>query len=155
MVETGELGESAGERVAQSDAEGRGFAGRLQIARSLAEALRSPAEVLDSAASDFIERVDRMNIMMQYMFAHWEEDSADLEESRSFGQNMISMVQSAVESETGVTTMIQGVKSLRRISRDLGPVARSLEVALNRILQGTSKMAEWLEPLTRLFDEQV
>jgi hypothetical protein len=84
----------------QSDAEGLGFAARLQIARRLATTLQAPADSLNSA--DFFDRVARMDVMMKYMISHWEEDPADLEDSRGFGDGFLSLLDSTADGEQGV-----------------------------------------------------
>jgi hypothetical protein len=155
MAQTGSLSEEAGAEIAQSDAQGLGFAGRLQIARRLAANLQAPADSLNSAAADFFDRVARMDVMMKYMISHWEEDPADLEDSRGFGYGFLSLLDSTADSEQGVRAMIQGVRTLKKIARDLASVGSSIEVSMNKILQGMAVMMTWRDPLTLLFTRPV
>lgn len=151
MAETGSLSEAAGERTAQSDARGGGFGGRLLVTRQLANDLRVPTEVLDTSAGEFLEQVQRMDAMMQYMFSRWAQDPEDVQESREFGEGILSLIDAAEESESGINNMIQGARTLRGVSRDLSPVAKSIVISLNRMLQGTATMGAWREPLRAIF----
>ncbi len=151
MAETGTLSEAAGERTAQSDARGGGFGGRLLVARQLASDLRAPTEVLEISAGEFLERVQRMDAMMQYMFSRWQQDSSDVEDSREFAEGMLSLIDAAEDSESGINQMIQGTRTLRGIARDFNPVAKSIVVSLNRMLQGTAIIVAWREPLRTIF----
>lgn len=121
MNEIGTLSQEAGAEIAQSDAQGLGFAGRLQIARRLATNLQSPADSLDSAAVDFLDRVGPMDVMIKYMITPWEEVPEDLEESREFGHSFLFLLDSAEESEGGVRGMLQGARALKKSRATLRP----------------------------------
>ncbi len=153
MSEVGALSESAGARIAESDARGGGFGGRLIIARQLAEDLRPQADVLDTAAREFAVRAETMDAMMQYMFSRWGEDPSEVEESIGFGHAMLSMIEAAAESEVGMESLITGSRSLKRISRDLAPVGKSMEVSVNKMLTATHVIIAWRDQLRSLFGD--
>ena len=151
MEATGTLSRAAGERLAKSDAEGRGFGGRLQVARQLAKDLQLPADELGSASTEFLDRVDQMDAMMQYIFRNLQGGAEDAEGTRDFAKAMLGMVNSAEGSEEGVRAMLDGAKILQTVARDLKPVGKSIEVAINRILQGIATITDWGGPLQTLF----
>jgi len=47
--------------------------------------------------------------------------------------------------------MLDGAKILQTVARDLKPVGKSIEVAINRILQGIATITDWGGPLQTLF----
>lgn len=107
------------------------------------------------AAADFFDRVARTDVMMKYMIYHRKEDPADLEDSRGFGDGFLSLLDSTADSEQGVRAMIQGVRTLKKIARDLASVGSSIEVSMNKLLQGMAVMMTWRDPLTLLFTRPV
>lgn len=135
------------EQVEYSDARRGGFAGRLRIARELAGELSAPAASLEEEAEDFIGEATKLDVMMRYIIGRYRHDEMDDEERESvktFLQgDILRFIDAAESSEVGIRGMLGASISLRKFSRDLAPISKTLERALNQFLRGIAMFSEW------------
>jgi len=139
----------AGAQVAESDEKKAGFAGRLLIAKQLASNLESPTAGLESAALDYESRVEKVDSMVRYLALRIGEERGDGEEANEFVTSVLGLVDAAEASEEGIRAMIGATHTTRRIARDLVPVSKRIESALNRFLGANATIAAWRDPLAR------
>lgn len=147
IVEVSDLVNEAGRQVAESDAGRGGFAGRLRVAKKLASDLHEPSATLEAVSGEFNSEVAKMDAMMQYLIARISDDPTEAAEAHSFVQSVIGMVDASQESEDGIRGMISGAVTMRKIARDLVPVSRTIERALNQFLKGIAAISAWRAPL--------
>lgn len=147
VVEVGKITEEFKGRVEESDKKGGGFAGRLRLTRELAAELKEPAQSLEEEAADFVGEVGKMDAMVRYIIGGYREeemDDAERESIRSFlHDSIIPFIDAAEGSEPGIRGMLRGSMSLRKFARDLTPVSKTLERALNQMLRGIAMFSEW------------
>lgn len=150
MEETGGLASDAQGKIAESDARNGGFAGRLNVARQLAKDLTPPAVALEEAATEFNAGIAKIDAMLQYVIARSAEEPA---EAQGFIRSVLSMIDASEASEVGVRGMLNGAITLRTIARDLSPVSKMMERAMNQFLRGMGVISGWREPLTGLLED--
>jgi len=153
MEESGNLAAESKAKMDESDAHRGGFAGRLKVARDLAVDMKPSATGLEEAAAEFNAGIAKVDAMMQYVITRSSDDPAEAEEAQEFIRSALGMIDAAEESEVGVRGMLAAVVNMRKIARDLAPVSKTMERALNQFLRGIAVMVEWRSPLRNLFVE--
>lgn len=144
LNEVSDIARAAGERLPTS------FAGRLQVARSLAQDLAPAADGLESDANDFYGDLMSVDAMLRYVFERIASGAERIDDARGFFGAIINLVDAAEGSAVGMTNFRNSVPQLRRMARDLEPVSRTLERAASRFLEGISMMSTWRAPAESL-----
>lgn len=153
MQETGGLAADAQGNVKESDARKGGFAGRLNVARQLATDLTPPAVALEIAATEFNAGIAKIDAMLRYIIARSTEEPAEAGEAQGFVRSVLGMIDASEQSEVGVRGMLTGAISLRKIARDLSPVSKMMERAMNQFLKGMGVISGWRDPLNGLLKD--
>lgn len=153
MQEAGGLAQDAQARIAESDARRGGFAGRLGVAKELANQLAEPAAAMEEAAASFDESLATIDAMIQYIITRANGDAQEATDGREFFKSVLGMVAESDTAEDGIRGMLAAVVNLRRIARDLKPVSQTMERALNRVLGGMQTIHGWAAPLRALVED--
>jgi hypothetical protein len=147
---TGEIGEFSGDfaqRISESDAQGKGFAGRLLLTRELAAKLTEPSNQLESLANDFYADISRLDAMVQYIVARYQSGEETLDAGgQTFLQSLVGLIDSAEGGAVGITQFRDGTRTLSQMSRDLDPAAKTMGRANNRLLEGIALISAWRGP---------
>jgi hypothetical protein len=146
----GEIGELSGDfaqRISESDAQSKGFAGRLLLTRELAAKLTEPSNQLESLANDFYADISRLDAMVQYIVARYQSGEEILEAGGlTFLQSLVGLIDSAEGGAVGITQFRDGSRTLSQMSRDLDPAAKTMGRANNRLLEGIALISAWRGP---------
>lgn len=137
-------------RIEASDAAGKGFAGRLLIARELAEEFEEPSAKLESYGNDFYDDVLRMDAMIQYLISRVESEDESGDELASYFTSTLGLIDSADKAAVGIVKFRNGAQSMKKISSALAPRSKTLSQAATRFLEGIAVMGAWREPIERL-----
>lgn len=147
LVTVGEFSKDAGARMPSS------FAGRLQVARELAETLREPADHLEADGNEFYADVRSVDAMMQYVFQRLESGEESVAKAEEFLTSIVSLIDAAEEGAVGMTSFRNGAPQLRKIARDLEPVSSTLQRSASRFLEGIAMMSAWRETSEALLQQ--
>ncbi len=141
---------SATTEISNSDAQGKGFAGRVIVSRGLAAALKEPSEKLESIGDEILLRVQKVDLMVRYILARFEEDPSEFEQGQSLLTNLSEFVDTAAGAGASSAEFLQGIRNLRKISRDLAPASKSIERSTNRYLQSVELIVGWRSKILEL-----
>lgn len=153
MGSLGTLSTEAAAEIADSDAKKKGFAGRLVIARKLAEAMDAPAADFESASNEFFSDISTLDTMIQYVLGRYQDGGEDVDaDAQIFLTSLSGLIESASGAAVGVTNFRDGAKTLAKMSSALAPVSKTLVRASSRYLEGIGVMSRWSEPVRDLLD---
>jgi hypothetical protein len=143
MQELTILAGDAGERIGQSDSRGGGFAGRLNVAKQLANELKQPAEQFEDRANEYFNLVEKADAAMQFIIESVISDPAELEANREFFSQVAALSDGAEEASVGMTQMLQGARDMRKISSVLASPSKAIARSINRIIKGNEMIESW------------
>jgi methyl-accepting chemotaxis protein len=150
MTTIGELTNEAAVGLTASDAAGRGFAGRLNVARQLAAALEEPASRLLDLASHYSAQLRTVDAGVNTLIDVAPE-TADSEEERESVRELFGGIREmAMTSRGNVEALKEFMRTLETtasFSRDLRPPLQRIREALQRILDGQVVMDEWVRQI--------
>lgn len=124
----------------RSDNEGRGFAGRLRVAKELAEKWNGPADLLEAQADEYGREVDSLIAMIEYIVTKIEDGEESVEETRVFLESMADLAENAGEANVNIAEMATQARDTRKISRVLNDVGTRINRALNRFIASSAKI---------------
>lgn len=141
----------ATEEIKRSDAAGKGFGGRMFIARKTARELAEPAEQIVSLANDFatqLHEVDEgIRALVNRIAVGLEEDPSSKEAVCEFFR-VVDKVSDTAHHALGQTRqMIDAMEPLGKASRDLRPPLRRLKEGLTLLYEARNVMAEWVHAI--------
>lgn len=153
MTQMGSIATASKVDLDESDRRGKGFAGRLHVVRSMARELEEPARLFEEYAGQYIARVTTVNTMVEYVLDRLEADPDELQQSRGFLLPVLGLVNAADTSAVSLTGFAAQVVGLRKVSKDLSPVSKTIEKSLNRFLQGNGVISGWRERVEAAIDQ--
>lgn len=144
------LTNAAAERIQRSDAQGKGFAGRLLVARQLAADLAPVAAgILKLGQRYAAELVDIDPSMLALVRAASESASQEnvneeeINSVRELFQNLELLVRASRENADALSNLVRLLGDNASLSRDLRPVLRQIQAGLRHVLDGQAVMEEW------------
>jgi hypothetical protein len=153
LEEIGALTQDATLRIQQSDAEGKGFAGRLSVARALARALDEPADKLlalgSSYASDLLA-VDAGFLTLIDVVDEGLDTEEDREMAREFFTTIHEMGRISAETVGELRGFSQAIEQTAGFSRDLRPTLRRIQDAVRRVTDGQAVIEAWVSRINRV-----
>lgn len=149
----GETTSAATRSLHESDAGGHGFAGRLLVAKKLAEDLRNPSDSFEQQANEFFADVQRVDAMVTYMVDRLRSGVEDPSESIGFLNSGLALVDAAEQSAVGITNYRESIKGLRKQSKLLDAPAKALERGASRMLEGIAILSAWRSPMTEVLPD--
>lgn len=126
--------------VEESDRRGKGFAGRLLITRRLAASLSDPCRKFEELANEYLESLNKTNVMVDYLMERMEREG---DRSESFLNSLLGLTDAADTTNVQLATFLEQARNLRKISRELAPISKTIERSLNRYMKGNSTIIEW------------
>jgi hypothetical protein len=153
MEEIATASEEAARHIERSDAQGKGFAGRLTAARTLATRLNPlAAEVLELGtqyASDLVTVDSGVLTLIRRAAEEGVEDPEEREAACELFNSLRKAAAAGRENVASLTELTETIRQTAQMSRDLRPPLGDIENGLRRVMDGQAVMDEWV----RLMDE--
>jgi hypothetical protein len=150
LQEMGDAANEAGDLIERSDAQGKGFAGRLTAARQFARRI-------DPAASEFAElgtsyATDLVTVDSGFLTLIRSATDRELsDEDRRAACQMFGaireMAAAGQENVEALSALIDSIRQTAAMSRDVRPPLRKVETALQRVMDGQAVMDEWVRAI--------
>jgi len=153
IVDLGRQMEEAQAAMEAADARGKGFAGRLTVARNLAHELSDPGDEVVSLGNDFVERLNDVDsgirAIIEMVAQSAQDDPEDKAAILDFFGTIRELAVSAHEGLGSIDDFLTQVEPLERMSRDLRAPLRKFRQGLTLMLEARAISDEWV----RLVDE--
>lgn len=136
--------------IAESDRKGKGFAGRLNIARQLARELGPVANRLQEVGQRYsanLRAVDPAVLLLirlaDDVVRSGEVSPDDLAAVNTYFEGLDNLVTASDQSVDSLRGLIASIGDNLTFSRDLNPVLKRLQVGLRNVIDGQSLIEEW------------
>ncbi len=141
----GRVTEEATEKMARSDAQGRGMKGRLAVTVEYANGLTRIAEELDRDVDDFADAMSAVSAGNLALIERLEEDPTQLQDpqARDFGLVLRQAAQTARETASSLSEFVSLIMENAKMARALREPSRRISDALNRFTQASALVDEW------------
>jgi hypothetical protein len=153
LEEIGVLTQDAALGIHQSDAQGKGFAGRLNVARELAQKLDAPADKLlalgSSYASDLLA-VDAGFLTLIDVIDEGLDSEDDRQTARDFFATIYGMGRTSREMVANLKEFSRAIEQTAGFSRDLRPTSRKIQDAIRRVTDGQAVIDTWVSRIDRV-----
>jgi len=143
MDEYGAVATDATTKIAASDANRGGFAGRLVIARELAQQLTEPANELDELSIAYADKTKQIGAAMDYFLSRAEKDPDERTSMTPFLGSVVYMSDAASQGSVGVTKLVHSIKDLPKLARVLAPLSKVMSRGLSRVLASNETITSW------------
>jgi hypothetical protein len=144
----GQIMTEANEEMQRSDRAGKGFGGRLYIAKKVARRLAEPADHLAQLGSTYASQMHEVNGGIRALIQSVPEGGpADAEELQSVCEFFNAIREMAASAETGlgqIEEMVHSASALEAMSRDLRPPLRRMKEGLTRTIEARAVIREWV-----------
>jgi hypothetical protein len=134
--------------IERSDAQGKGFAGRLMVSRRYAAVLSSCADELEPIVRDYTANLQLVDPMTQLLFRIVME-TGQFEDLRPFIESVRSMAEASIPSLESIDGFVAILRDNAKWSKDLRAPSRRIETALRQLTESREMFKNWL----RLADE--
>jgi hypothetical protein len=154
MGEMSEAMATATEGNEESDRQGRGFAGRLNVARQLASDLDEPIGNYEATAERYLSAVALGDSSIKYMVsrvAEGHEPRADFDE---LFNDIIELAAVVHENSIILQDYRGGLRVTSRLASVLRPLMQRADHAVLRFLRANEMIEGWAEAIGELPDEQ-
>lgn len=143
IVEMGGLAERSAERMAQSDAAGKGMRGRLQVATQYATGLSAIADKLETSVDHYASVLDAVSAGNLALIERMEDDPEALEEAQTFGMTLRLLASTTRESVGGLAGLVDSIRENASLSRVMREPSNRTTAALDRFVDATAVIDEW------------
>lgn len=144
----GQLMESATQDFRRADAQGKGYAGRLVIARQLASEIEGPAERILAAGNDFASQLHRVDDGIRIIIANAADELAADPKLRERVCEFFTMLRTLAASIHGGLEKSEGfihvIQETEGLSRDLRSPLRKMRQGLTTMLEAREVADEWV-----------
>ncbi|WP_081903875.1 toll/interleukin-1 receptor domain-containing protein [Microbispora rosea] len=133
------------ERVNESDAKGKGFAGRLLVLRDFAEKLDPLADRMTSISHQYATQIVEIDPAMQIILRELAEstEEANSEQALEFIAGMEELTRGAEAAMGPLRELVTTLNQAKGLSRDLRKPLRKLSDALRSLLDSHAVMEDW------------
>lgn len=139
--------------VDRADAQGKGFAGRLVIARMVAGKLKEPVDQIRSDSNEFASQLhqvdDGLRALIDRAAAEVEGTPASRPAVCEFFDTIRQLSASAHEGLEAVRQIIESIAPVESLSRDLRPPLRRLREGLTVMVEAQEVTDEWVQLIER------
>lgn len=144
----GQIITEANDEMQRSDQAGKGFGGRLYVAKKTARRLVEPADHLARLGSTFASQLHEVNGGIRALIqAVPEGGPVDADELQSVCEFFHALRAMAASAETGlgqIEEMVHSASALETMSRDLRAPLRRMKEGLTRTIEGRAVIREWV-----------
>jgi hypothetical protein len=150
LGEIGEITDQATKDLAQSDARGGGFGGRLVVTRRFAEKLHDPASKLDVEVANYLEQLLAVDQTIMLLLQILTENPSQIGGSAEFLDVVVDMADKADEGLAGSETLAAVLGDNAKWSKDLRAPSQQIERALRQMADTRSIFQTWKSEITEL-----
>jgi TIR domain len=147
------IAQQSTEDIHLADQQGKGFAGRLSVARKLAHHLSGPAERILELSNSYTASLYNVDSAIRTMISKGPaEVAADPDQKQNWDQftgGISELAAIATESMVNIQGFIDSIAQVESMSRDLRPPIQKLRRGLTSLNEGSLLINEW----KRLIDE--
>jgi nucleoside 2-deoxyribosyltransferase len=143
QTELQQIATSAVQQMAESDAKGGGFGGRLAITRKVATQLENAATQMEEAADNYEQAMSRVGPGMDHIISQLRADPVQREQAAGFVaaiKGAAAPVEVAIVNSTHFAEVIRG---LGRFAKPLGGPGRRIGDAVERIVKQMTSVQRW------------
>ena len=148
IVLIGQVMAEAGADMRRGDAQGRGFAARLVIARRVAQRLGEPTERIWSFGNEFARQLHAVDEGFRAIIDRIPEEIRANPSSKTaackFFDTVRQLSASAHDGLDAVQRMIDAIAPIEALSRDLRPPLRRLKQGLTIMVEAREVTDEWI-----------
>lgn len=141
----------ATKQIQLSDTRGKGFAGRVKVARILAHRIAQPAGHIRELGDQFTARMHDVDRGVRTLIQLGPEEARDDQQARDslchFFSSVHELAENTEEALNSVQAMIDTTGPIERMSRDLRPPLRLMRQGLTSMLEAREVMGEWVRLL--------
>lgn len=149
ITSIGQIMEDGSADIERGNAQGKGFAARLTIARKLSQSLREPGENVYSLGNKFASQLHQIDpgfrAIIEQAPAEIRDDPATQTEACSFFEMIRELSASAHEALQSMQEMIDAISPVEAMSRDLRDPLRRLKQGLTLIVEARDVIGEWVQ----------
>lgn len=149
ITSIGQIMEDGSADIERGNAQGKGFAARLTIARKLSQSLREPSENVYSLGNKFASQLHQIDpgfrAIIEQAPAEIRDDPATQTEACSFFEMIRELSASAHEALQSMQEMIDAISPVEAMSRDLRDPLRRLKQGLTLIVEARDVIGEWVQ----------
>lgn len=134
--------------IERGNAQGKGFAARLTIARKLSQRLHEPAENIWSLGNEFVSQLHKIDPGFRAIIEQAPIEARDNPESQAnfctFFQAIRELSDAARGGLKSVQGMIEAISPVEAMSRDLRDPLRRLRQGLTLMVEAREVIDEWV-----------
>jgi TIR domain len=149
--EIGAAMQRAAARAEQSDASGKGFAGRIIALQGLASELEPLTTRLLQAGTDYASEVVKVDAGVLTLIRMAEAEAIDDDAARAAYCDLFETIKSTAKATREmvgeVDVALEGLRSLEGLSRNLRPPLKKMEDGLRRVRDAQSVIDEWVSQI--------
>jgi len=149
MLQIGQIMSKATDDVQRGDAQGKGFAARLIVARQTATRLSEPIERIYSLSNVYASQLHSIDSGFHIIIEQAPIEIKDNPEVKqkycTFFDTIRQMAEASNTAIDSTQRMLNAAEPLERASRDLRPVFRRLKQGLVVLLESSKVTSEWLD----------
>lgn len=139
--------------VDRADAQSKGFAGRLVVARRVAGKLKEPVDRIWSDSNEFASQLHQVDDGLRALIEQAAAEVQGAPDSRpavcEFFETIRQLSASAHEVLESVRQMIESIAPVESMSRDLRPPLRRLREGLTIMVEAQEVTDEWIQLIER------
>ncbi|MCH5676905.1 TIR domain-containing protein [Streptomyces gilvus] len=142
----------ATEEIANSDARGGGFAGRMRVAEQLSTRLTEPVKQVDTLGSEYWSTLSSIDPGIIGFIRHAGESdlsTEDREAARDFFKEVKQLAAVTKETTAQLQDFSNNIGETARSSSRLRPQFRTIQAAVQKVIDSQTVLDEW----TRMIDE--
>lgn len=139
------------DEMSRADAQGKGFAARLTVARRLATDLAGPVGEIEKLGQSFAADLGAIDAGVRMLLEHGVQQARDsgdpeaIEQVREFMDTIRSLSISAHDGLGALEQMIVASSDIEAMSKDMRAPLRRLRNSLTAMVQARETTDEWLE----------
>jgi len=149
ITRIGQIVQEAAEDMEKGEAQGRGFAARLTIARRLSQRMREPSERVWSFGNEFASQLHQVDAGLRAMIERAPSEARENPESLSnictFFDAIQELSNAAREGLGAIQGMIDSISPVEAMSRDLRAPLRRLRQGLTLMVEAREVTDGWVE----------
>ncbi|HSH59671.1 MAG TPA: TIR domain-containing protein [Acidimicrobiales bacterium] len=143
IEDLGSEANEAAQAIQRSDSQGKGFAGRLTVARQLANRFSADADKLEQMATGYLDDLIEVDAMVNTVINIVSEDPQQLEDAKGFLDVLVTLADSADEGLGSIESLSAIVSDSAKWSKDLKNPSRRIGRALRQMADTRTLFRQW------------